>query len=354
MRSGTEPDYHNRVPGIKRLAVRFLTMPVLLPGIEQTTRGTAAVFTLHRFSAFGRPGHDPGLLTRNLEWLRRRHYRIVPLLDLVRDALAGIAPRERTVAFTVDDGYSDFAEVAAPIFARFDCPVTVFLITGFLDGGTRMWWDRVRFTTENTAVTRGTLQVGSKVIDFSLPDLKRRRELARDIVVRLKMLPDRERESMQKSLEDRLEVALPAVPPREFGPMSWDRVRALAASGVSFGPHSITHPILARTEDGRSRVEVTGSWVRLSEQVPEAVPIFCWPNGDENSFGPREQRIAEEIGMLGAVSTIPGAFSPSCFSGGRAFSLPRYAYPMDHTDFIQIASGLERLKDFVRSDVTAP
>jgi hypothetical protein len=101
-------------------------------------------------------------------------------------------------------------------------------------------------------------------------------------------------------------------------------------------------------------VEVTGSWVRLAEEVPDAVPVFCWPNGDETSFGLREQRIAEEIGMLGAVSTIPGAFSPSCFSGGRAFTLPRYAYPMDHTDFIQIASGLERLKDFVRNDVTAP
>jgi hypothetical protein len=136
--------------------------------------------------------------------------------------------------------------------------------------------------------------------------------------------------------------------------MSWDQVRRLAGAGVSFGPHSITHPILARTEDGRSRVEITGSWVRLTEQVSDAVPIFCWPNGDETSFGPREQRIAEEIGMLAALSTIPGAFSPSNFTGGRAFALPRYAYPMDHTDFIQIASGLERLKDFVRTDVTAP
>ena len=330
-------------------------MPVLLPGIEQTTRGTAALLTLHRFSSFGRPGHDAGLLARNLEWLRRRRYRIVPLLDLIRDARAGIAPRERTVAFTVDDGYSDFAEVAAPVFARFDCPVTVFLITGFLDGGTWMWWDRVRFATENTALTRGTVQVGSNVIDFSLTDDPRqRRDLARDIVPRLKVLPDRERESTQKTLEDRLEVTVPTVPPPEFGPMSWDQARALASSGVTFGPHSISHPILARTDDARSRVEITGSWARLREEVPGAIPVFCWPNGDETSFGPREQRVAEEIGMLGALSTIPGAFSPSCFGGERAYALPRYSYPNDHTDFIQIASGLERLKDFVRTDLTAP
>lgn len=329
-------------------------MPVLLPGIEQTTRGTAAVFTLHRFSAYNRPGHDPGLLARNLEWLRRRRYHLVSIFDLMRDARAGIAPKARTVAFTVDDGYADFADVAAPVFARYDCPVTVFLISGFLDGGMWMWWDRIRFATEQSRLARGTLSVGSTVIDFAFPDLGSRRELARNIIVRLKILPDRERESVQRSVEARLEVTLPSTPPEEFGPMSWDRVRTLAEKGVTFGPHSISHPILARTEEGRSRVEITGSWVRLTEMIPSPVPIFCWPNGDESSFGPREQRIAEEIGMIGAVSTVPAAFSPGYVASGRGYAIPRYAYPMNHTDFIQVASGLERLKDFVRTDVTAP
>jgi len=342
------------VPGIKRLAVKFLTLPVLLPGIEQTTRGTATVFTLHRFSAFDRPGHDPDLLARNLEWLRHRDYRLVSIFDLVRDARAGIAPRARTVAFTVDDGYSDFAEVAAPVFARYDCPVTVFLITGFLDGGMWMWWDRIRFATEHTRVPRGTLSVGSSVVDFAPTDLRSRRELAREIIVRLKVLPDREREAAQRQVEGRLEVSIPASPPPEFGPMTWEQVKGLATAGVTFGPHSLSHPILARTDDARSRVEITGSWVRLTEMIPTPVPIFCWPNGDETSFGIREQRIAEEIGMIGAVSTIPAAFSPGSMTSGRAYALPRYAYPMDHMDFVQVASGLERLKDFVRNDVTAP
>lgn len=329
-------------------------MPVLLPGIEQTTRGSAAVFTLHRFRASGRRGHDPDQLARNLEWLRRRRYRVVPLHDLVRDGLAGIAPRERTVAFTVDDGYQDFAEVGAPVFARYDCPVTVFLITGFLDGGLWMWWDRVRFAVEQTRLIRGTLTVGSSVLDFALSQPSSRRDLARDLITRLKVFPDRERAAAQRAVEDRLEVLLPESPPPEFGPMSWDQVRKLGHAGVSFGPHSITHPILSRTEDGKSRVEITGSWARLAEQVPSPVPIFCWPNGDATSFGVREQQVAREIGMVAAVSTMPRAYSRADLGGDRAFALPRYAYPDDHLDFVQVASGLERLKDFVRSDVTAP
>jgi hypothetical protein len=192
------------------------------------------------------------------------------------------------------------------------------------------------------------------VLDFAPTDLRSRRDLARDIIVRLKVLPDREREAVQRGVEGRLEVSIPASPPLEFGPMSWDQVKQLAGRGVTFGPHSISHPILARTDDSRSRVEITGSWVRLTEMIPSPVPIFCWPNGDESSFGIREQRIAEEIGMIGALTTIPAAFSPGYLTNGRAYALPRYAYPMDHSDFIQVASGLERLKDFVRTDVTAP
>lgn len=354
MRVTTGPDYHNRVPPIKRLAARFLTMPLFLPGIEQTTRGSAAILTLHRLAAFGRHGHDPDLLARNLEWLRRRRYRLVSILDLVRDARAGVAPGPRTAAFTVDDGYADFAEVAAPVFARYDCPVTVFLITGFLDGGMWMWWDRIRYAAEQTRVARGSLKVGARVLEYSVADHQGREDLARDVIARLKELPEPDREAAQHSVEAHLEVPFAAAPPAEFGPMSWDQVRNLAGSGVTFGPHTISHPILARTSDARSRVEITGSWSRLAKTIASPVPVFCWPYGDVSSFGIREQRMAEEIGMIGAVSTIPGAFSPAHLTSGRGYALPRYAYPSDHTDFIQVASGLERLKDFVRTDLTAP
>lgn len=348
MRVTTGPDYHNRVPGIKRLAARLLTLPALLPAIERTTGGTAAVLTLHRFSAFGRPGHDPDRLARDLEWLRRRRYRMVSILDLVRDARAGRAPEARTVAFTVDDGYADFAEVAAPVFARYDCPVTVFLISGFLDGGLWMWWDRVRFATEATRLTRGAVTIGATTLDFELGGPGARRGFGRDIIAHLKLLPDPERERAQRDLEARLEVALPECPPLEFGPLSWDQARALERNGVGFGPHSVSHPILARTDDARARREVTASWARLREMLERPAPVFCWPNGDATSFGPREEGLAREIGMEAALSTIPGPLTPAWFRRGREYALPRFAYPADPTDFVQVVSGLERLKHLVR------
>ena len=52
------------------------------------------------------------------------------LKDLIDKAIRGERFPQKAVAFTVDDGYFDFAEVAAPIFSHYDCPVTVFLVTG--------------------------------------------------------------------------------------------------------------------------------------------------------------------------------------------------------------------------------
>src|SRR2546423_14449289 len=89
---------------------------------------------LHRFAMpdLGVEGHDPRALQSYLEYLRARRYAIVDLLDLLNRVEKGIPLERNTIVFTVDDGYADFAEVAAPVFAKYDCPVTVFLVSGFV------------------------------------------------------------------------------------------------------------------------------------------------------------------------------------------------------------------------------
>ena len=64
-------------------------------------------------------------------------------LEEIVDAQRGAGPpMDRAVAFTMDDGYEDQGEIAA-LFGRFDCPVTIFLTTGFIDGSVVLWWDQL-------------------------------------------------------------------------------------------------------------------------------------------------------------------------------------------------------------------
>src|SRR3977135_1877186 len=83
----------------------------------------ATIFCFHRFANpdVGNAGHDAAQLRANLAFLRRHRFHIVPLASLVATLEAGDQPRPGTVVITVDDGYADFANIAAPIFAEFDC-----------------------------------------------------------------------------------------------------------------------------------------------------------------------------------------------------------------------------------------
>ena len=275
---------------------------------------------------------------------------MVSLMDLIDQVRNRLAPSPRTVAFTVDDGYADFAEVAAPVFARYDCPVTVFLITGFLDGGFWLWWDRVRYAVEHTRRSSLDFDFPDTSVRYEWTDLPGRLRASRDLINRLKYLPNDQREAAHTELEARLEVSLPAAPPPEFAAMSWDQVRSLNRFGVTFGPHTMTHPILARTSDEQARREILGSWQQLRTQSDRAIPIFCWPNGDPTSFGPRETRLAAEAGMVAALSTVPASLTLRQWTGGP-YALPRYAYPHNAFDFAQVVSGLERLKGIARTDI---
>ena len=177
---------------MKRSVRRVLTSSSAVRAAFAFNKRAAPIFMLHRFRGHesAGEGHDPAALRANLTWLRANKCPLVPLTELL-DRLAEGAPTARAVAFTVDDGYADFASVAAPIFAEFDCPVTVFVTTGFLDGHDWMWWDKLA---------------------VALRALAREGDVGRT-TAELKMLPEAERLARIERLIRESDAGLPAAPP---------------------------------------------------------------------------------------------------------------------------------------------
>jgi peptidoglycan/xylan/chitin deacetylase (PgdA/CDA1 family) len=320
---------------MKRIARLVLTQPCLVRVAFSVTQRIAPIFMLHRFrdEEVGNSGHDPQLLRDNLSWLRSNNCWLLSLTDLL-DRLAAGAPLKRAIAFTVDDGYADFARIAAPIFAEFDCPVTVFLTTGFVDGHQWMWWDRV-------AVALAAL----------------RREAEVDAMINsLKLIPESDKLERIDKLVQASGLELPATPPSKFAPIAWEDVRRLARNGVTFGPHTVTHPVLSRTGAEQSQFEIAQSWHRVREEAgPGAVPIFCYPNGELADFGAREESSIARAGMHAALTTSIGYASRRDFSSDRPSArmrLPRFGYAEDKSSFIQIASGIEHCKTVLRATIS--
>ena len=325
---------------------------VVGPLSHRLLRGTGSIFMFHRFADRdrGNVGHDAALLRADLAYLRRERYELVSLADMAarlreRDPALG-----KTVAFTVDDGYADFASVGAGIFAEFDCPVTVFVVTGVVDRGGWYWWDRLREAMARGQRAKLELEVGNErfLAPLGTPELAQ--TAARSLTERLKTVSDLERHRLLAEVEDVLDVDLGDHPPPKCAPMTWDEVRSCECRGVTFGPHTITHPILSRLDDLAARREIEGSWSRLREQTTAAVPVFCYPNGNVADVTRRELANLRDLGFDAAVTAVGGYASPALWhsSAESRFLVPRFGYNGNPAAFKQIVSGVLRARLAVR------
>jgi peptidoglycan/xylan/chitin deacetylase (PgdA/CDA1 family) len=339
---------------MKRLALTVLTNDRVAALFRPFTRDAAAIFTLHRFAdeSLGVEGHSSHALRLNLAYLRRHGYNLLSLGALLERLEEGRTPAARSVVFTVDDGYEDFTRIAAPIFAEFDCPVHVFVTTGFLDRMLWLWWDRVEYIFERTRETNVTLDLHDRQLALTWSSVPSRRRAAIELSEALKTSTERFKLAMVEQVAELLGVAPPCAAPACYAPMTWDDARHWSSRGVSFGPHSVTHPIMSRVDDDQADAEIRESWRRVREEIEEALPIFCYPNGGSQDFGDREIQLLRRAGLRGATTThedYVGRSTVAATHPDERFRMPRFGYPDDRPSLVKVVSGLERARNAVRA-----
>lgn len=289
------------------------------------------------------PGIDLELLDSILARLRNERFQF---LDL-QTALTALEEAETlsrpTVVFTVDDGYADF-RWGAEIFRRYNCPVTVFLATGFVDGECWLWWDEVEYCCLEAAA--GTYAIGDREVRVELSDdrAQSRIQAAMELWRHCKALADADKRCFIDEIADALRVKVPQAPPPGYAPLSWDEIRALESTGTRFAPHTVTHPILSKTGDDQARREIEESWRRVQQELSRPTPVLAYPNGQPGDFGERECRIARSAGLRAAVTMQPDYATADLFERpDGAFAVPRLPEPMSVVAAALTARGFERI-----------
>ena len=336
---------------LKRLLLATLTGRRVSRVWAPFMRGRGTIFMLHRFADpdLGTVGHDPATLRAALAYLRRERYDLVSLTELFRRLSDATPTLDRAIAFTIDDGYLDQAQVAGPVFAEFDCPVTTFVTSGFLDGTLWFWWDHIEYVFHHTSRVKLDVELDSQTVRYNRDPATGYSRAQDDFTVRCKHVPDSEKLEGIRRLARSADVELPERPPLRYAPMSWEQLRTLERRGMSFGPHTVTHPILARATPDQSRQEIEQSWQRLTAEAASPVPVFCYPNGQPQDYGDREINVLRSLGFDGAVVGTPGYAGMRDFARpDGAFRVRRFAYSDDIQDLARCASGLERVSDLVR------
>jgi peptidoglycan/xylan/chitin deacetylase (PgdA/CDA1 family) len=92
----------------------------------------------------------------------------------------------------------------------------------------------------------------------------------------------------------------------------------MAAAGIVFGSHSLTHARLTRCNAEQLRAEVMDSKKMIEDQIGRSVNHFCYPYGD---FDQRIQQMVQEAGYHTACTTEKGVVLP----GTNPWRLPRLA-----------------------------
>jgi len=97
---------------------------------------------------------------------------------------------------------------------------------------------------------------------------------------------------------------LAAKKPGEWGGVTWDEVRSLAAKGFEIGNHSLTHPNLTKTDDVQLEQQVEASADMIKKETGIFPVSFCFP------YNAHDERVDREVYKRHAVArTFQRAFS---------------------------------------------
>ncbi len=302
---------------------------------------------LHRMAPDGtrRSGKiNPGHLRRCLQYLVENRYSFISVEQLILALRDRQSLPPRSVVFTMDDGYIDQAQVAAPIFLEFGCPLTFFVITGMLDQTLWPWDAKIAWIMETTTQASLTTRISGQHLDLTLEDYVSRRLARRLVQDVIRGTDHADIPEILSQLSVDADVTLPDSPPDAYSPITWDTARQLEETGIQFAPHSVTHSTLSRLNDTSLDEEITNSWQTLKKELANPLKVFCYPTGRTIDFGEREIEALTRNGFLGAVATTPGFVQPEDSPDKQLFCLHRFALPESMNDFIQYCTWIEYVK----------
>src|SRR5260370_4170338 len=194
-----------------------------------------------------------GDLIRHLFYLRR-HYRLLHLETALENLYTlheegKRAHDQRTpLVLTFDDGYYDNFTHGFALARELQIPFTIFLVPGYVESGNYFWWREGNRLASQTQMREATIEG----CIYHLDQPKERNRLAEAILTRLCQATSvAERQEFLRFVRQALPVP-PSVAPEEKPalPLKWAEVREMEETGlVSFGAHTMYHPILAYLTD---------------------------------------------------------------------------------------------------------
>lgn len=282
-------------------------------------KGKVVILTYHRVV----PRHEltdqwiqPGMYVethvfeQQMQFLQEQ-FHVVSLQEVIERWSGGGWDRtKRYCVVTFDDGWLDNYRYAYPILRKFELPATIFLPTDFVGTNEWFWPEKVAYCVRELTSSGGACSKGAAILNrfLDIDDKETclacvsestRRKFADQVIERCKHIGP----EMILELIDTLSQELGIVLPDERCTVNWDEVARMAEDRISFGSHSCSHRILTHLSIEEVKRELEVSQELLKSRSKSYVPVFCYPNGNNDS---RIQALVKECGYQAAVGVRPG------------------------------------------------
>ncbi len=205
---------------------------------------------------------------------------------------------ENSVIITFDDGYRDNYTLAYPALKKYRHPATVFLATGHIGTEELFWWDKVDCIIKKSKAKKVSL---SGLGTFSLAD---RAKAARSIQQKLKKIHERKKNRLIAELAEKLNVEIPR---QKNLLLSWKDVREMGRNNISFGAHTVSHPILTKISLKQAKCEILNSKEKIEKMLGKKVSVFAYPNGSEDDMSDGIDYFLKRNGFIFSLSTVYGS-----------------------------------------------
>ncbi len=309
-------DYRQSVASVKKTVIRSGLETLYFSGAHRLMRplvgGVGVILTLHHVRPPRRDAFQPNRLLevtpvffeRLLRRLKRARIDVVSLDEMHRRFVTGEF-RRRFVCITFDDGYKDVKQWAWPLLRKYEMPFALYIATSFPDRLGELWWVALEAVIAQNS--RIGLLIDGKEQFFDCVTTRQKRELYAAIYGYLRsMKTEDELRAVLRDLCACYKVDIAAFC-RDLC-MDWQEIGEMAADPlVTIGAHTVNHKMLTKVpDDAAVRAEMEMSRSVLEAALGARPAHLAYPVGDATSAGPREFRIAAELGFKTAVTTRPG------------------------------------------------
>lgn len=321
--------------------INLLQLPKLLPA----SGGRGVIFTLHHVRPnMRRPFNPNAHLSITPEFLDAaiqvaKDLSLVPApLEALPRLLADASDTRKFVCFTLDDGYRDNLEYAAPVFKRHIVPYTIFVTPGFVDRERTIWWETAEKLLNDVSTLTFDFGDGPETFSCRTRDAK---------ITAFDRIATYVETASEDSAVEQIDLAAKACGIDAMAIVNAE-IMTRAELGVllqdplaSLGAHTMTHPNLARVCVERLGDEMRQSADAISGYLGKPVTTFSYPYGSKKAVSNRETEAASDHGFTLAVTTQPGVLTRESLNQPTAMNrVPLNGY-YQHPNYVRaLISGL--------------